>query len=72
MPVIPEFLVLLLLLGLVGLPILAVIDAAVRPASAWRAAGESKVVWILLSWFLGVIGACIYLLVIRPRVAAAE
>jgi hypothetical protein len=59
------------------LPIWAVVDAASRPSSAFRAAGSSKALWITLIvvfWFLtgfiGMILSIVYLASIRRRVKA--
>ncbi len=49
----------------------AVIDAAIKPDSAWRDADQSKIVWILVAIFVPIAGSLIYLLVIRPKVKAA-
>ena len=49
----------------------AVIDAATKPDSAWRAADQSKVVWILVAIFLPIAGPLAYLIAIRPKVRAA-
>ena len=48
------------------------IDAARRPDSAYQAAGQNKVLWIVLCVVLGALGSLIYLLAIRPKVAAAS
>lgn len=45
----------------------ALIDAASRPSEHWRAAGESKVFWIIVILLLQVIGALAYLLWIRRK-----
>ncbi len=67
----------LLIVGLAGLvvPIWAIVDAAMRPSSAFSAAGSSKGMWItliLVLWiFTGIAGfvlALFYLFSIRPRV----
>lgn len=43
------------------------IDAARRPDAEFTAAGQSKVLWIVLCVVLGTIGSAIYLLAIRPK-----
>jgi uncharacterized membrane protein len=48
------------------------IDAARRPDTAYQAAGQNKVLWIVLCVVLGALGSLIYLLAIRPKVAAAS
>ena len=66
----PELvIVLVLLLGFV-IPLWGIIDAAVRPDSQWAAASQSKVAWILLQVFLGVIGTGAYVLAVRPKLVA--
>jgi len=64
-----ELLILLLLFGV--LPIWGIIDAAMRPDSVWLAAGQSKIVWVLVQVFLWTIGAAVYFFAIRPKLAAA-
>jgi hypothetical protein len=49
-----------------------IIDAARRPVDAWSRAGQNKGLWIALQIFLGIIGAAVYFLSIRPKVAAAD
>ncbi len=57
-------------------PLCAAIDAAIKPESAWQAANQNKLVWVLLlggSVFLsclGLITVLIYFLKIRPKVVA--
>lgn len=65
-------------LVLIALPIWAFVDAAIRPEPAWRKAGASKVLWLLLiglGTFVcglpGVVLAVVYLATIRPKVKAA-
>jgi hypothetical protein len=62
----------LLIILFVALPIWGVIDAALRPDSAWRTANQSKVVWVVLQIFLGFIGAIAYFLAVRPKVRRAQ
>ncbi|GAB3868825.1 hypothetical protein GCM10028801_45380 [Nocardioides maradonensis] len=50
------------------------VDALMRPASVWRAADRSPVVWALVLILLGWLGGLLYLTLARPslrRVAAA-
>jgi hypothetical protein len=70
-----------LIAGLVplGLAIWAVIDIAQRSEASFQAAGQSKTTWlllvILLTLFCGLPGAVlalIYLVSIRPKVAAVS
>jgi len=58
-----------------GLALWASIDAATRPDEAFRRAGQSKVLWIILSiggaFLLGPVGGVlgiVYLAAIRPKV----
>jgi hypothetical protein len=62
---------LVVLLVSVVLPIWALVDAAVRPDTAYRTIGQNKVLWILLSLFTWVVGPLAYLLAIRPKLRAA-
>jgi hypothetical protein len=60
-----------LLLIFVALPIWAALDAALKPDHTWAAAGQNKLVWVLLCLLLGLIGSLIYLAVVRPKLLAA-
>jgi hypothetical protein len=66
-----------LVLGL-ALPIWAIVDAAGRPDAVWLAAGQNKVLWIVLIAVLtlacgaGWIVALVYLFAIRPKLVAAQ
>jgi len=62
-----ELLVLLVVLGFLVFPVWGIIDAAIRPDAAWAAAGQSKVVWVLVQIFLWVIGSAVYFVAIRPK-----
>jgi uncharacterized membrane protein YwzB len=72
-------LIILLLPVFLGVALWALIDAAIRPDAAFRAAGQSKVLWIILpivGIFLfvivgGILGV-VYLAAIRPKVKAAR
>jgi hypothetical protein len=52
----PTELLILLVLFLVW----GIIDAAVRPDSAWAAAGQSKLVWVVVQMFLWVVGSAVH------------
>jgi quinol-cytochrome oxidoreductase complex cytochrome b subunit len=67
-----ELIVVLFIFALLALPLWGIVDAAVRPDSAWRAADQNKVLWIVLMIVLGLIGTLIYFIAIRPKVSAAE
>ncbi|HEV3363988.1 MAG TPA: hypothetical protein VG795_07585 [Acidimicrobiia bacterium] len=67
----PEILILLMMLALFVIPIWGIVDAATKPDAAWTAAGQSKVLWIVLQLVLGILGAIIYFVAIRPKLVAA-
>jgi hypothetical protein len=67
----PELLILIFLLFTMVLPIWGIIDAAVRPDAVWAAAGQNKIVWVLVQIFLWTLGAVIYFAAIRPKLVAA-
>lgn len=56
----------------------ALLDAARRPEWAWALAGRRRVVWLAVILFgaltvvAGVVVATVYLVRVRPEVAAAE
>jgi hypothetical protein len=61
----------------IAVPLWAIIDAAMKPAAAFNAAGSSKGMWIALvavfTFFTGLVGlvlAIVYLASVRPRVKA--
>ncbi len=71
--------ILILLLASLVLSVWALVDAAIRPKSAFDAAGQNKVLWIALPLvgilFLGFIGGIlglVYLSVIRPKIKSAQ
>lgn len=65
-----------ILLVELALPIWSLIDVSSRPDWAWQASGQSKTLWIVLNViglvFCGVVIGLIYLVGIRPKVAAAQ
>jgi len=63
----PELIIFVLVLIITVLPIWGIIDAAIRPDTAWTSVGQSKVVWVLVQIFLWTLGAIIYFVVIRPK-----
>ena len=67
----PELIIIFMLLALVVLPIWGIVDAAMRPGSVWAAAGQNKVVWVVVQLFLGALGSAVYFLVIRPQLKRA-
>lgn len=68
----PDVAVTVLFIGLFLVGIWGFLDALVRPGWAFRAAGSSKALWIILPIIFGGIPALIYLAAVRPRVKAAE
>lgn len=66
-----ELLIAPLVLGTVGLLIVAIVDLARRPSSAWEASGHNQLVWALVVIFVGFIGPLLYLLIARPALEAA-
>jgi Protein of unknown function (DUF2510) len=63
--------VIALWLGVIAFWILAIVDIARRPEWQFRLAGQEKVLWLLLTIFVGVI-AFVYWFVIRKKVVAVE
>jgi hypothetical protein len=61
-----------------ALTVWALLDAARRPEWAWALAGRRRVVWMALILFgamtvlVGVAVALLYLVRVRPEIAAAE
>jgi hypothetical protein len=58
---------LLWFLLLLGLPLSALLSAAMTPPSTFRAANSSKALWIVMPLFFGFIAGGIYWLFIQPR-----
>lgn len=75
----PELIFILVIwLAIAVPPILALVDLAGRPAEAFDAVGQSRVVWILLlivgllaCGVLGIVAGMYYLLSVRPKLDAA-
>jgi Protein of unknown function (DUF2516) len=69
---------LLFVLVSLGLAIWSLIDVIIRPTGAFKAARQNKTLWIILTivgilvTFLGAVIGLIYLLAIRPKVAAVQ
>jgi hypothetical protein len=74
----PELVIIAVVLVSIAVPVWALVDAAQRPDTAFRAAGQSKTLWIVLSALglvvpvLGPVLPVVYLLAIRPQVRAAQ
>jgi hypothetical protein len=47
----------------------ALVDVLRADDAAFAAAGQNKIVWVLLIVFLGFIGAILYLAIARPKLA---
>lgn len=50
--------------------VLVLVEAVKVPDPAWAAAGQNKLLYVLLMVFLGVLGSLIYVLVARPALKA--
>ena len=50
----------------------SLVDAIQRPDAEWELTGQSKLLWILVLIFVGIIGSFIYLLVARPSLEEAK
>lgn len=68
----------ILILLMIGVPIWAFIDAAIRPDAAWKQAGANKVLWMILigvgmsvCGLPGLVLSIVYFATIRPKVKAA-
>lgn len=53
------------------LPIVGIIDAALRPDDVWARAIQNKLVWIIVQIFLSVLGTLAYFIAVRPKLKAA-
>lgn len=45
----------------------ALANSLSRPDREWEAAGQSRILWVLVIVFTGFIGAILYLLIARPQ-----
>ena len=66
-----ELILVVTILPLMVLPVWGIVDAAMRPDDVWAAAGQNKIVWVLVQIFLWALGAVIYFVLIRPKLIAA-
>lgn len=60
--------------GIILAVIIAIIiykDKAKFGEAAWQASGQNNTLWVVLGFFLGIIGLAIYWFAIRPKVEAA-
>jgi hypothetical protein len=62
---------LLIILLMYAIPIWALIDILRWPDVMWERAHRSRLAWGALSIFLGLLGASIYLIAIRPQLKRA-
>jgi hypothetical protein len=61
------FLVFLVFAAAMFVPwVVALVDALRIDDPTWIAAGQSKILWVLLIVFLGLLGAVLYLVMARP------
>ena len=58
----------LLSLGLLVWWLVVLVEALRVPDPDWARAGQSKILWILLMVFLGVLGTVLYVFIARPAV----
>lgn len=49
--------------------LLVLVQALRVPDNVWTGAGQSKILWVLLMVFLGVLGTILYVLIARPALA---
>lgn len=75
----PELVILLAFLSLVVLPVWAVVDALQATDGQWAAIGQQRTVWVALLAIgtlcagpVGLVLAIVYLLSVRPKLAAAR
>ncbi|HVW33020.1 MAG TPA: hypothetical protein VHL53_10815 [Acidimicrobiia bacterium] len=66
----PELIIILGILAFMVLPIWGIVDAAMRPDEVWSAAGQSKLVWVLIEIFLWTLGAALSFIAVRPKLKA--
>jgi hypothetical protein len=64
-----ELLIVSVVLGV--LPIVGIIDAALRPDDVWARANQNKLVWIVVQIVLSVVGTLAYFIAVRPKLKAA-
>lgn len=59
------------LIIVIAMLVWVIVDSKKFPEAAWQASGQSRVLWIVLTFFFSWIGLLIYALAIRPKVKAA-
>jgi len=74
-----ELIILLFLLSFIAIPVWAVIDALQARDAEWAAVGQQRTLWVSLIAIgtfcggpVGVVLAIVYLLTVRPKLAAAK
>jgi hypothetical protein len=67
----PEVII-IALVPMMALPAWGIVDAALRPDASWQAAGQSKIVWVIIQLFLWTLGSVVYFAAIRPKLKAVR
>lgn len=60
----------LFVIALVGLNIWTIVDVARQPDHAWKAIGQERTLWLVLTLLAGLPCAIAYLVAVRPRLDA--
>lgn len=63
-----ELAILSAVLGVI--PVVGIIDAALRPDDAWARANQNKLVWIVVQILLSVVSTLAYFIAVRPKLKA--
>ncbi len=50
--------------------IFTLVDSLQTPDQTWQAAGQNKLLWVLLIVFLGILGSILYMVIPRPGLKA--
>ncbi len=67
-----ELMIFFMMLSMFLLTVPALIDIVRLPSSAWKAAGQIQVLWLVLVLAFPVLGAIAYFFMVRRDVAAAH
>lgn len=67
-----ELMVLAIMLSALLITLIAFIDVVRTPASAWKAAGQVQLLWLVLVLAFPILGSLAYLIMVRGEVAAAQ
>jgi len=62
----------LVLVAVFGWWLMVLVEALRVSHSRWKAAGESRLIYVLPMIFLGIIGSILFVAVARPRLRAAR